>query len=344
MLDIRLGPPIRYANLTILPLFTARDIELPYLLLGDAIASGALRITEVGSGSVPRLLAKNAADADVLILDGEQLIGARQNRMTNRSILLPAGSETEIPVSCMEQGRWRFESDAFGAAPQHSPAKVRRKAREVEASALAVGMMPSEGVLATAQGAIWDEIGEVSMALRSGSPTGALDAAYHAAGPDLEERVRRFPRVEGQVGLTGLVSDRPIGLDIIGGRALYARLHERLLRGYVLDALEAQSRGEAGVPNSPADAGTGIPVAATRFAESVRDAERTHAPSVGRGRYAVVTGDVIGGELTDDAFDPHRTAHICAFPLTTHPATGQPRDPVTTREGPIAPPSRRRRT
>jgi hypothetical protein len=41
---------------------------------------------------VPELIATNRGDADVLVLDGEQLIGARQNRMTNRSILLPAAA------------------------------------------------------------------------------------------------------------------------------------------------------------------------------------------------------------------------------------------------------------
>jgi hypothetical protein len=36
----------------------------------------------------------------VLVLDGEQLIGSRQNRTTNRSILLPAHATTEMASAC----------------------------------------------------------------------------------------------------------------------------------------------------------------------------------------------------------------------------------------------------
>ncbi|NNM07168.1 MAG: hypothetical protein HKO65_18900 [Gemmatimonadetes bacterium] len=56
--------------------------------------------------------------------------------MTNRYIILSPNSITEIPVSCMEQGRWHFRRDTFAPAPQHAPSKVRKRARETEARAV----------------------------------------------------------------------------------------------------------------------------------------------------------------------------------------------------------------
>jgi hypothetical protein len=37
----------------------------------------------------------------VLILDGEELVGTKQNRIVNTTILVAAGCEIVIPVSCV---------------------------------------------------------------------------------------------------------------------------------------------------------------------------------------------------------------------------------------------------
>ena len=102
MLEASLGEPQHHESLTVFPILAEVSRELPYILLADALSSGVLTIGEKNGGQVPFLLARNTGPDPVLILDGEQLIGARQNRMTNRSILLAPKSTTEIPVSRAE--------------------------------------------------------------------------------------------------------------------------------------------------------------------------------------------------------------------------------------------------
>ena len=48
----------------------------------------------------------NPLDEDVLLYDGEELVGAKQNRILNVTVLVGAGATLPIPVSCVEQGRW----------------------------------------------------------------------------------------------------------------------------------------------------------------------------------------------------------------------------------------------
>ena len=51
-------------------------------------------------------MAHNKGDLPVLIVEGEELVGALQNRVLNATVLLPAGKKTKLRVCCVERGRW----------------------------------------------------------------------------------------------------------------------------------------------------------------------------------------------------------------------------------------------
>src|SRR5262245_18089586 len=108
---LTIGQPTSYRSLAVYPLKADQHVAaVHYLVLDDAIKTGDFRITEVSaSGTVPQLRAVNETATPVFLLDGEQLIGAKQNRVLNLSVMLAAKSETEIPVACVEAGRWRAE-------------------------------------------------------------------------------------------------------------------------------------------------------------------------------------------------------------------------------------------
>ncbi len=100
---LEIGEPVAAANLTMFPLLLPEDTLPAYLTLDEALAGGLASVTEVSeSGSVPELLVKNRAPQPILILDGEELVGAKQNRIVNLSILVPARETLHIPVSCVE--------------------------------------------------------------------------------------------------------------------------------------------------------------------------------------------------------------------------------------------------
>src|SRR3954466_7738374 len=77
---------------------------------------GLVKVTEVSeAGSVPELQVENGLDLAVFLMDGQELVGAKQNRILNTDVLVPARSTLRIPVSCVEQHRWRHVSATFSA-------------------------------------------------------------------------------------------------------------------------------------------------------------------------------------------------------------------------------------
>ena len=221
--------------MTVFPLISEPRSPLPYDLLLNAIGEGSLKIREIGSGSVPNLLAQNFGTTDVLILDGEQLIGARQNRITNRSILLAAGAKTEIPVSCMEQGRWHFTSEEFAPSPKarHAPTNVRRHAKFAEMEvAVATGRGRRDSA-AMAQGQVWSSISDLSDRLGGRSDTGAMDEVYDHLDTNVENHwLSHFPPSEpGQVGLLAFLGSRPLAINALGCSGLWARVHPAIPGG-----------------------------------------------------------------------------------------------------------------
>ena len=65
---------------------------------------------------MPELRFENLGQKPVLLLDGEELIGAKQNRVVNLTILAPPKQVIVIPVSCVEAGRWHVQTEAFRTA------------------------------------------------------------------------------------------------------------------------------------------------------------------------------------------------------------------------------------
>lgn len=99
MLETFILPPQRHEQLTIFPVVIKVQCLHPYVLLADALASGAVTIEETGNGEVHRLVARNRSHQPVLALNGEQLVGAKRCCITSHSVLLAPRGTTDLPVA-----------------------------------------------------------------------------------------------------------------------------------------------------------------------------------------------------------------------------------------------------
>jgi hypothetical protein len=226
---VQLGPPVEHRGVVIAPVFPRRQPVAEYVTADVAIPLG-LTITEVDTaGSVPELRVLNPLEVDVLLYDGEELLGAKQNRILNVTVLIGAQSEAVIPVSCVEQGRWSARSATFSAAPHTAyPELRRRKAERLSVAPLERG---------SAQGVVWDSVREKASRNDIHSATGAQADIYRGRAGLLDALAESFPLAPGQSGAL-LALGSHVTLDWVSRPDAWQRLYPRVLSGYLLDAIE----------------------------------------------------------------------------------------------------------
>jgi len=229
----RVGSPQTFHGIVIWPLVQPGDAGPAFRTLDEAIAAQQAQVTEVSKGgSVPQLRVVNRSPDLLLILDGEELIGAKQNRVVNTTLLLPANSETTIPVTCTEQGRWHSVSSAFSSSDVVMEMKIRRAKLRSVSDHLREGHGP-----ASDQGQVWAEIDALQQKAEYCSPTSAMHEVFQGREKEMRAALDRFACQPGQYGLAVAIRGRILGCDLLARQSAYARLHEKLVRSYVLDAL-----------------------------------------------------------------------------------------------------------
>jgi len=333
--SISLGPSVVVNNLTMIPLLLGAPDVAPgstdsttthrtknsssidsrspvlsdsYVVLDDALHSGVVEITEVSEqGSVPNLKLVNRGAARVLIVDGEELLGAKQNRIVNLSILVAANSELTIPVSCVEAGRWRSRSRAFSSSPrtQYATGRAKRMAN-VSQSMMAHGLRISD------QAEVWQDIAEKSSRLEAGSPTSAMEAIFERHGASIDSYVEGCRPVEGQVGALFAIDGKVIGFDLFDRSSTLAKLLPKLVRSVAVDAIDAAGSGSRESVIGTAAADSRMRAQAAQYLAVAAAAPHHATPALGLGEDLRLTAaQIAGAALVVD----HHVVHLGAFAL-----------------------------
>ena len=220
-------------GLAVIPLFRGKSAEHHYLSLHQALQQRVIEISEVSEGgSVPRLKVRNSGSIPVLLLDGEELRGAKQNRVLNTTVLVAGECELTIPVSCTESGRWSYSSRYFEESGNvMSPSFKAGKLEDVTESLRMSGEFHSD------QGQVWHDIDELHDRLDTFSPTSALSDAYAKRKEDLDRTLNAFPLQEGQCGILAMIEGNFTGLDLVSLPEVWKDIHDKIIRSYVLDIL-----------------------------------------------------------------------------------------------------------
>jgi len=237
---LRVGDPLRHESLSVFPLFADQSGSVDYRLADEALADKSLTVEEVSqAGSVPELLVENKGDTRILFIEGEELVGAKQNRILNTSVLVAAHTKIKIPVSCVEQGRWRHTSHFFASSGSHSPSKLRYALKKSVNDSITLGSGHRSD-----QGEVWRSVREVHAMHGTSSDTGAMSDAFESLAMQRTDYADKFKYVEGAVGVAVALGGKVVSADVFDKPQTCQKVWQRLLSGVILDALGTRAEGE----------------------------------------------------------------------------------------------------
>jgi hypothetical protein len=238
--QLKVGRKQTHKNLALYPLLSTFAVGLDYLLLDEALSQNMIEVVEVSEGgSVPQLKVVNKSVKMVLILDGEELVGAKQNRIVNTTILVDRNTTLVIPVSCVEHGRWSYNTSKFHSQNRMMSSNLRNiKCEHVNYSVRSTGEFRSD------QGAIWEEIADKATRMEAPSPSGAMAAIYDKERPSLDEYIRDFHLIDSQVGAIFMINGHVAGMDAFGRSETFTKVFKKLLESYALDAIDWYEEGK----------------------------------------------------------------------------------------------------
>ncbi len=272
LLKLEFGKIQSFENMAVIPLTSAVKGGPKYLTLKEALEQQLLKVTEVSEGgSVPNLKVTNKGDTSVLLLDGEELAGAKQNRVLNTTILLGKKSETVIPVSCTEVGRWSYSSREF----EDSEVIMSPGLRSMKAATVSASLQLNDSYCSD-QGAVWSEIADFSSRAGVDSGTSAMKDVFTSRQADLDGYLKAFEYQPGQQGLLVFIDGKVIGFDLFSRAESFEVLHAKMVKSYAMDAMLRRNR-QTVKPSEPSEA------EARLFVERAMDCQEEKYRSKGLG-------------------------------------------------------------
>lgn len=264
--SITVGAPQVFEEVQVFPVFSSQSKSSTFLQLDEALKEGLAEITEVSdAGNVPQLSVINKSPRDIIIYDGQQLIGAKQNRVVNITVVVAANSTLPIPVSCVEAGRWRYNSASFASSDRFSYPSLRCATHSDTTE-----RMKSGGSAHANQSKVWQDISAKAARMDVVTDTMAMDDIYESQAPDLEVLNQTFQVAEDQIGYMAFIKGGFAGSDLFTSAEVCRGKMEKLLRGYYLD-----SRDNGVTFNK---------VAIDDILKEVRAAEHREFDTVGKGK------------------------------------------------------------
>lgn len=279
--QIKIGKDERFEGFQVFPLFSDSDYGVEYLMMKEALDKGVLIVTEVSSsGDVNKLTAVNKSDLPILLLGGEELEGAKQNRILNTSILLPPNEETIIPVNCVESGRWAYKSKKFKESGNLAYRKMRKSSYEE--------LYDSDNY-EVRQHRTWDEVDDFSRRMSIDSSTSAMKDIYDAKSEEFSDYLSKITFHENQIGLIAVSSGRILGFDIIGRSDKFSIVFKKLLTSYIAEDMISEIKKKSFLKKE------GI----RGFFDKVVKTKEKRMDGVGLGyEYRYNSNDVVGSALS----------------------------------------------
>ncbi|MFN0252044.1 MAG: ARPP-1 family domain-containing protein [Kofleriaceae bacterium] len=224
--------PIQVDALIVMPI-VANDATTTQdaIVLDEGFAKGLVVISERNrDGDVNSLRITNKSDRPLFVLSGEVVIGGKQDRIIGANTLIPAKTTQEVPVFCVEHGRWAGNQKGFTSAKALAHGRLRANASYRD------------------QGQVWVEVSQMNNVRNTQNPTdtyrtiatqqsnGALAKQEKKLNAALE-KIDASDRKR-MVGFVVAIDGTVVTVDMFGSNRLFAKLQAKLVRSYLTESLD----------------------------------------------------------------------------------------------------------
>jgi hypothetical protein len=238
--------PIQVESLTLTPIVSiaAAGKEADMLVLDEAMASKAVRISENDRESVNNLTLINSSEKPVFVLAGEVIIGGKQDRIIGANTIVPPKTTLAVPVYCVEHGRWDDKSRVFSSANALAHGRLRGKASF------------------EAQGEVWKEVAETNAKRKTVNATDTYrtvakqqsDGTLKDWQKKVDEAIAKVPAADRarMIGYVIALNGQVATVDMFQSPGLFKKLETKLVRSYVTEAVSVPAAKDAKAPTPDA--------------------------------------------------------------------------------------------
>lgn len=229
---IKIREPLFARNCLLYPIEDGDKINFPITTFKEGIEEKTVEIKELHPPEIGRVRIENNSGKRLFALDGEEIIGAMQDRITSTSALIEANTSIDMPVACIEEKRWggadRFSESFFSSHP---------RLRSLLCKGVTESLKRKEG-FKSPQKLVWDEVSRKLTSFTIQSTTKSLHDAYKGLKEAVEGYIEGKESLTGTNGFIAVVGNKILGLEYFYDKELFAKFMDKLIKGYALDALE----------------------------------------------------------------------------------------------------------
>ncbi|MEE2954244.1 MAG: DUF6569 family protein [Bacteroidota bacterium] len=209
--------------------------SLEFISVHRAFNHNNIKVEEVSeSGNVNELLVTNLSNEHIFIMDGDILRGAKQNRVSNTSIYIAPKKKFFIPVSCVEQGRWSYDSESFSPSDELVNRKIRaEKSRDIYENR---NRKYSRDKHQASQSKVWDNVMSCMMETDTSSRTQSYSDINRIKKRDYSNMIGKLQINNEANGLAYFIEGKIKGVEIFNRTDVYQDYFQKILMAVAMDA------------------------------------------------------------------------------------------------------------
>ena len=221
--------PSRKNNLSVFFLSTEEKKVDNFLCFFESLKKDLVSVNEVNErGSVRYLKLSNKSNQKILVLESEVITGnaLKQDRVVDRTTLIPENTTIMLQVKCCEKNRW-------------SPA-VANNLSVSDTLFFSKGRLDNSIDIyeksKTDQFKIWDNISERLKDFKIRSFTGSTEEIYQKRKKDIEDLLLSFKPKFNSLGVAIAIGNRIVSIDIFSDLNIFNIYFPRILRSVIIDS------------------------------------------------------------------------------------------------------------